>query len=450
VAAANTVLSRPVVLAQSDVTFGSYDFTTKTYVAGGSPANAVQVVGQNLSGGDGKVQMTFGRVLGQNEANVTQTATAAYLNRYFQLQLQISDDWLCDIDNAADAAVSLLDYLHSTANNSQGDQIGLDEFTGRTQMLSALAAVKPNASYNAIKALWARDATVLGYPSSTWVPQPVTKTQVPPPPPQTRGITVCSKANDPNPTGFDTPNVLYKTPGAYRQCPSTSSGAPLAPASQQFAFPNHGYMPLRCSDGGPVGLYAGTNLAGAINDGVAKLTARAQTFEPKSLILLSSGTPMACTGIGGGGLCGGNHTYDSDHATPPAGKTGSDHWDPCCANGLTCGANQTYSGSNPKFAGFSFGGGDYDDASPGSSPGGSTACDAAHQLVVDTINAAEAARAAGVSIYTIGFYKSPSLEATFVNNLTELNGVAATTKDSTQLAAMLQAIPKFEPVVLVR
>jgi Flp pilus assembly protein TadG len=438
VAAKNTVLGSPMKLVASDLVFGSYDFGTKTFVTGAAPATAVKVTGQKTTYGDGLVKLTFGRVFGFTDANVTQAATAAYINRYFQVELQASDDWLCEIDNAADAAVDLLDYLNGPAG-SQGDWIGLDEFTGRTQEITALMNVRTNYNTgpNNIHFKWQRDTTVLGIQSQSWTgPNP-------PPAPQTRGITVCSKANG-APNGFGTPNVLPPAPGGYRQCPGANPPVvPVKPAGEQFAFPNHAYLGLNCSDGGPAGLFAGTDLGAAINDGAAKLNAKGQSYEPHALILINDGTPMACTGIGGGGLCG--HTYGGDGATPPSGKTSADYWSPCCANGLTCGANVTYNG-------YTFGGGDWGDGSPSNSPNGQAACDAAHQLVKNAMDAATNAANAGIDVFVIGFFRNSTtgVSQDFDTSLVRNHGTGVITTDSSQISTLLKRIPLHLPVSLVR
>jgi Flp pilus assembly protein TadG len=443
IALANTVLGNPVKLDDSDIVFGTYDFAAKTFTAGGSPATAVQITGKKTTVGDGMVQLTFGRTLGMGEANVQQSATAAYQNRYFQIELQASDDWICEIDNAADAAVSLLDYLNGITG-FPGDWIGLDEFTGRTQEISSLSNVRTN--YSSILYKWQRNATVLGIQSGLWSPGGPN----PPAPPQTKGITVCSKANA-TPSGFGSPSPLPSNPGGYRQCPNQNPPlVPLYSADKQFAFPNHAYLGLNCSDGGPGGgLYAGTNLAAAINDGVAKLKAKGQAYETHALILINDGTPMVCTGIGGGGLCG--HTYSNDGVTPAPPKVSSDPWDPCCANGLTCGAAD----SAPN--GYSFGGGGWGDRWPSMSPNGQAACDAAHQLVKDAIQAADDAAKAGIDVFVIGFFRDAKtggvgtgVSPDFDKSLVRGRGSWAITNDSSQIGPILQNIPKHLPVTLVR
>src|SRR5689334_17025560 len=67
VAAQNKVWGKPLVVQSSEVTFGGWDFSTRTFTSGVSPANAVQVNGTRsaLTGSNGAVGLTFGRVLGK-------------------------------------------------------------------------------------------------------------------------------------------------------------------------------------------------------------------------------------------------------------------------------------------------------------------------------------------------------------------------------------------------
>jgi hypothetical protein len=429
VASKNTVLGSPVSVTGADIVFGTYNFGTKAFVAGGSPPTAVQVTGARTS--NGLVQLTFGRTLGYATANTTQTATAAYINRYFQLELQISDDWICDIDNAADAAVTFLQFLNGPGG-SQGDWIGLDVFTGNTKTMTNQMNIRTRYALD-ILPVWQRDATTLGIVQGSW------PGKTPPAPPQTKGIAVCAKDNAPSYT-FAGPPVLPASPGGYRQCPPVSKVGVL-PTAQQYAYPNHSWV-QKCSDGGPAGLFAGTDLGTAIHDGMAKIQAVAQTYEPKALIIITDGVPMACTGIGGGSLCG--HTYKGDGVTPPSGKVDTDYWDPCCAAGLTCGSTYTVGG-------VTYGGGGWGDGYPGNSPNGANACNAAHTLTQYAVSQADAAAAAGIDLFVIGFYNSATdTSAKFAASLVRNKGVAWITNDSTQLGTILKQIPSHLPVSIVR
>ncbi|HVZ73631.1 MAG TPA: pilus assembly protein TadG-related protein [Polyangia bacterium] len=436
IASKNTVLGIPVSLNTSDIVFGSYDFSTKLFVAGGTPTRGVQIVGSHLSNTSGKVDLTFGRILGQATANVQHSVTATYAARYFQVEMQISDDYICDIDNAADAAVQLLTYING-AGGTPADYIGLDMFTGNTKQLTGLMNVRMNYATN-IYPVWKPDFSTLGVKQSAGGGTT---------PPQTKGIAVCSKANAPT-FPFAGPPALAAVPGGYRQCPPVNKVGVL-PTSEQYAFPNHSWVQY-CSDGGPSGLYAGTDLGAAIHDGVAKLVAAdpptTNPYDSRTLILIADGTPMACTGIGGGSLCG--HTYGGDGVTPPPGKSSSDPWDPCCANALTCG------GTHYTYKGVNYGGGAWGDGNPGASPNGATACTAAQTLLKKAIDEADIATDSShmVDIYVVGFYGNDptSVSAAFGTGLARGRGTGVTTGDSTQFATLLKAIPARVPVSLVK
>jgi Flp pilus assembly protein TadG len=432
IALANSVMGNHVVLADADIVFGSFNFATKTFVPGGTPTRGVQITGSTLDTPTGALQTTFGHVRGVLQLNVTHSVTATYTPRYFQVELQVSDDYICDIDNAADAAVSLLNYLYDGGGGTPADWIGLDVFTGSTKELSMMWNIRQNYTAN-ILPRWKRDASTLS----------PTQANGGGPSAQTKGIAVCSKANAPS---FPFPG-LVAVPGGYRQCPSVAKAGGVLPKSEQFQFPNHGWIQF-CSDGGPAGFYAGTDLAKAIHDGAAKLTAAsppatASPEETRTLILIADGTPMVCTGIGGGSLCG--HTYGGDKVTPPPGKVSSDYWDPCCANALTCG------GTTSTYKGVTYGGGAWGDGSPNNSPNGQAACDAARQLLRNAIDEADTAYSNKVDIFVVGFYGDDptTVSAKFGTGLAR-GGYGITTGDSTKLAKMLRDIPGRVPITLVK
>jgi Flp pilus assembly protein TadG len=104
------VMGQPMKLTTDDITFGQYNFSTKTFTAG-QPYNSVRVNSQRFSSdsGNGLINLTFGRALGYTEADVTQQVTGAFANRFFQIELDITDSYLCYINDAADAAVAFLD-----------------------------------------------------------------------------------------------------------------------------------------------------------------------------------------------------------------------------------------------------------------------------------------------------------------------------------------------------
>ena len=299
IAHAHEVLGQPMKLSDSDITFGSYAFSTKTFTPNAAYSNAVRINSQRFDSDSGGalVNLTFGRALGYTEADVTQSVLTAFQSRYFQIELDVTDSYLCDIDGAADAAVSFLDFLGKPGDThgTQGDMIGLDVFTGSPQVVTPMKNVFMN--YAAIRddsskshGSWLRDTSTVD-------------------PGQNRGIGACKKDDAGDKQCWD--GAAWSgtaVPGGYNQCPkSNPPKVPIADCSAQFAFPNHSWMP-RCSSAKAeltaLGLFAGTDLAEAIRVGHATLNLNGLSDEPHALILITDGYPMACTGPGGGGLCG--------------------------------------------------------------------------------------------------------------------------------------------------
>jgi Putative Flp pilus-assembly TadE/G-like len=407
VAKANTVMGQPMILKTTDVVFGAYDFNTKAFVAGSQPYTAVQIKSQSFNSDDpnGLIHLTFAPSLGYKESDVSQSVTGAFSNRYFMVEMDVTDSYICDIDNAADAATTFLDYLYGsngyTMHGTRGDWTALDTFTGTAVPLTDWMNIM--WKHATIDYKWRRDTTTL---SSS----------------QGRGIGVCNKSNA---IGL----------GGTNKC----NGA---------AYANHNWMNA-CSGGSAAltaqGLFAGTDLAEAIKAGTTKLTTISQPYEARVLILVTDGTPMACTGIGGGGLCG---TSD-----------GSGNWQPCCANGLTCsltGGGDTWVANN----GNTYGGGAYGDGhansgasgiiTPPATATGGTACTMARTMLNNATAAADAAAAAGIDLFVIGFFNSGSREEAFAQTLKRNRGTVNTTHDSTQLAAFMKQIPGQIPVTIVQ
>jgi hypothetical protein len=396
VAHQNTVMGQPMTLKDTDIVFGAYDFNTKAFVAGSQPYTAVRIKSQSFSSDDpnGLIHLTFAPALGYKESDVSQSVTGAFSNRYFMIEMDITDSYICDINNAADAATTFLDYLYGTngytMHGTRGDWTALDTFTGTAVPLTDWMNIM--WKYNTINYKWKRDTTTL---SAT----------------QSRGIGVCNKSDA---VGL--------------------GGTVSNPACPGTPYPNHNWM-QHCSAGSSAlttaGLYAGTDLGEAIKAGTAKLVAATQPTEARILILVTDGTPMACTSIGGGGLC--QNRY------------------PCCANGLTCGGTWTANNGN------TYGGGAYGDVSPNagvsagpSGTAGTDACNMARTMLNGATAASIAARDANVDLFVIGFFNAGSREEAFAKTLKQNRGTVNITSDSTQLAAFMKLIPGQIPVTIVQ
>jgi Flp pilus assembly protein TadG len=286
IAAQNSVLGKPMTLAADDFTFGQWDGTTGAFVAGAVPYTAVKINGvRDVADSSGYVDLTFGRALGYTEASVTEDTVGAFANRNFMVELDITPSYICQLDDAVLATLSMLDDLH--AKNIGGDKISLDVFTGEANEFTPFQNIRSN--YATIYQTWAGGGTYSTFLNG-----------------KTSGITVCNKLDDP--TG--------------------GNGGSITCGSTTYAYPNNPNI-QSCSRTAPTGyatpLFAGTDLGAAINAGTAKLTAQTASYEPRILIVVTDGSPMTCTAPQGGDLC-------------------SNGANPCCADGFCNVANALASG----------------------------------------------------------------------------------------------------------
>jgi Flp pilus assembly protein TadG len=264
IAGQNTILGKPLTLADSDFTFGGWNFFTNTFSSGGSPPNAVQVNALSLTAdtAGGYINLTFGRGLGFTESDITSAARTAFRRRNIMLEMDVTGSFALisnsvnstNIDNAVQADLAFLDTLDGF--HFATDSLGMDTFTGNAAASpSGLVNWTPlqslGSNYTSIRLLWAGD----GKRSDN-----TTKSS---------GIAVCKK------TGVDA------------------------------SWPNHNYALVQsCWDGGETGFFAGTNIGSAIKAGTDKLIAKTLTspWETRVLVVLTDGGPMCCETKGGGGL----------------------------------------------------------------------------------------------------------------------------------------------------
>ena len=244
VAAQNRVWGKPFILQSQDITFGGWDFAAKSFTANVSPPNAVQVQGTRsaLTGANGAVGLTFGRVLGTSSINLAHTGTTAYRIRSIVVAQDITGSFWSNIDPAWDADVTMLDALR--AFNVPADRIGMQLFTGDSTQFTALTNL--TTGYNTVRGQWRGDGKLF---------RDTTK--------QT-GISLCNKL-DINP--YD-----------------------------DIAF-RHAWMPS-CSAGGD-----GTNQGAAIQRATAQLLAQSQPYETRVIVLITDGRPECCTRSGNTVTC---------------------------------------------------------------------------------------------------------------------------------------------------
>ncbi|MES1205221.1 MAG: pilus assembly protein [Pseudomonadota bacterium] len=244
VAAANHVYGKSLTLTPSDITFGGWDFAQRAFQLGGSPYNAVRLVGSRstLQGVDGAIETSFGRVFGVNSINMSHNATAAYRIRSIVVAQDITGSFAASIDDAADADVAMLDQTYSYG--VPNDRIGMQLFTGDGTEWTPLTNLK--TGYSTVRQQWFGD----GKPAADGT--------------KVSGITVCNKLDvDPAAT------------------------PPM----------NHAWVPP-CSSGGD-----GTNQAAAIQRATSQLLTQAQPHETRVIVLISDGRPACCTGSGGALSC---------------------------------------------------------------------------------------------------------------------------------------------------
>lgn len=244
VAAQHRVGGKTLVLTDGDIELGGWNFSSRSFTPGVSPANAVRILGTRSSarGVNGGLATAFGRVLGREVINLSHAGTAAYRIRTIVVAQDITGSFAGSIDEAARADVTLLDELYARA--VPADRIGMQLFTGASTLFTALTSVQ--ASYSATRAQWHGD----GKPASD-----ATKKS---------GITVCHKL-DLNP----------------------SHPAPY----------NHGWVPP-CSSGGD-----GTNPGAALKAAREQLLASSGPYETRVIVLITDGRPACCTLVSGAVSC---------------------------------------------------------------------------------------------------------------------------------------------------
>jgi Flp pilus assembly protein TadG len=276
IASKNSVLGKPLTLSGNDFTYGQWDSSTGSFVADQTPYTAVKINGiRDASDSNGYVDLTFGRALGYSEVSVTEDTVGAFANRNFVIELDITPSYICQIDDAVNAALEMLKDLND--QHIAGDRISLDVFTGEANEFTPFKNIQAN--YGWIHDQWAGGGTYSSFLGG-----------------KTSGITVCNKLDDA--TG--------------------ANGGTISCGGKTYNYPNNPNIQA-CSHTAPSGyatpLYAGTDPGAAIRAGTAKLNVGAAQYEPRILIVVTDGEPMTCTAPQGGDLCwkGGN---------------------PCCADGF--------------------------------------------------------------------------------------------------------------------
>jgi Flp pilus assembly protein TadG len=390
VAAANTVLGKPMHLQDSDIVFGSWSTTTQTFTLG-DPVTAVKIkaVRESSSTDDGYVQLTFGKALGYTESSVTQDTIGSFVDRNFMVEFDITPSYICNIDNAVKAVLNMLSDLHD--RNIGGDQISLDVFTGKAVEFTPFQNIR--ALYPTIRDTWSGGMPYVGFAPPDTVSPSV----------KTTGITVCNKLDD-----------WTKNNGGSFGCPDDG-----AKTTGPYPYPNNPNI-MACSSTDMTGysapVFAGTDIAAAIRAGTQKLidkTGAGKDYQPRIIIVVTDGEPMMCTAPQGGDLCW---------------KGGS----PCCNDGW---CNITNA----------------DNADQTKQPGRSASCRAAHDQLDDGPKAAQAAADLNIDIFMVKLRGSATdSSAQYAQSLVKGRGTFTWLVDATQLSGAFTKIIGQVPVSLVK
>ena len=151
IAALNFVGGRPVSLGDTDIVFGTWDFTNHEFSTAGSFVNAVSVVANRRDGAlDGPIQLFIAPVIGIDSGEAAAEATGAFRFRELELLLDTTGSFFRDIDNGRNAVISFLDKIYT--NHLPQDKIGLVAFAQQGKEFTPLQDVVSN--YAAIRASW--------------------------------------------------------------------------------------------------------------------------------------------------------------------------------------------------------------------------------------------------------------------------------------------------------
>jgi Flp pilus assembly protein TadG len=291
IAKLNTVLGQPVILDDTDVHFGTWDYTTQTFADGDTPTMAVKITGRKsaANAAAGTVNTTFGRALGYASANIAQTSTAAYRIRSTMFQMDVTGSlaYSCSIDNSIAANLTFLDdmYLAGVAK----DRLGSDVFTGAVTNIAPLQNL--NANYSTMRSQWVGDGI-----------SPYSKTHA-------LGLGLCSEVGNSTTGNFNGCGQAGPF-GWPNQALITSTVAPPKCWDGDFNY-NTGSLPV---DVAPA-VYGGTNIGAAIASGIAALSGE-NAYVAKAIVVFTDGGPTCCEVRGGGNWCPGPNPCCADGTLP--------------------------------------------------------------------------------------------------------------------------------------
>lgn len=150
----NTAAGESVTIETASFTFGEWDYASSTFFPGSALTNAVRVrADRNASVPDGPVALLLGPLFEYDSVNVAAEAVGAFRSRDVMLTLDVTGSFVEEMNDAAAAVVLFLDEMNT--RRLPNDRIGLNTFTGGSQMVTTLREIDGN--YSAIRSVWYGD-----------------------------------------------------------------------------------------------------------------------------------------------------------------------------------------------------------------------------------------------------------------------------------------------------
>lgn len=279
VAASNKVGGKPVTVDPADVVFGSWDYDTRTFSAGGTFINAVQVnASRDGTSSDGPIDLFLAPIMGIETATADSSAVGAFRFREMMLVLDVTGSFQLNMDNARGAMVDFLDLVHDT--NFPQDTMGLVLFANVATVFDELQSVSTN--YSTLRAHWVGNG-VTTCNNCTSITNSSDFN------PDITGLQVCHKCDRSgcNPDGNYTSSSNTCRP-PFDRCDDVDDGNASV----------HTYV--SCKEGAISGYNEGTAHAPGLELAIDELEAAGTNGNVKVIVLLSDGKPQCRIGGEGG------------------------------------------------------------------------------------------------------------------------------------------------------
>ncbi|MBM4364607.1 MAG: VWA domain-containing protein [Deltaproteobacteria bacterium] len=160
----NVAAGEHVTIDSSAFTYGEWDYASSTFLPGSALTNAVRVrADRSEAVPDGPVALLLGPMFEFDSADVAADAVGAFRSRDVMLVLDVTGSFLEEMNDAAAAVVLFLDEMNS--RRLPNDRIGLNTFTGGSQMVTTLREIDGN--YSSIRSTWYGDGRLNKDPRKT-------------------------------------------------------------------------------------------------------------------------------------------------------------------------------------------------------------------------------------------------------------------------------------------